>query len=208
MVASAGADGTKVEDAMKLGGGGCTISITPGDHQFCVGSTDSVTAVLNCGPGFVAVRPPEWFLDGSPIGSGTGIRYAAGEGVHTLSVSCGSCTDDIAITVLPTASCAFIPNLSVAFADSTTEGSVGVFQQANIAAITPGNFGELKYNMRPVTLSGAPASDAGGYILRQTGTNLQVFRTNGTQVTLRTRCPRVSCRSRSSLMRRRWARRP
>jgi hypothetical protein len=53
--------------------------------------------------------------------------------------------------------------------------------------VTPGNFNEVKYLMRPVTLSSAPAMDevlAGGYILKQTGMNLQVFRTDGTQISL------------------------
>lgn len=186
---SAGAQ-TEIRESIKVGAGGCTITIVGGPQTVCAGTTGSVSATLDCGAGFAALREPEWSLDGAPFATGFTVAIPPqSEGSYLLTASCGSCSDNDTLTVLPISSCAYEAQLSVLYSSDATENTTGVFIAPNVAAVLPGNFNQLKFNMRPVTVDatiprlGGAAAGAGGVILSSTGGNLQLFRTDGTAVT-------------------------
>ncbi|MFN0057940.1 MAG: hypothetical protein ACKVX7_05720 [Planctomycetota bacterium] len=73
------------------------------------------------------------------------------------------------------------PDMQVAFAVDALEFNPGIRMHPNQAAITGLNFQELKFLMRPVTLQvGAVAGTV--TVTQTTGTNLQLFQTNGTAI--------------------------
>jgi len=74
-------------------------------------------------------------------------------------------------------------DLTAAFSDDATEDTTGVFQAPNVSPVTPAGFPQLRFLMRPVTLS-APGVQM-SLVLSATGDPiLQVFTTSGTPVSL------------------------
>jgi dienelactone hydrolase len=162
----------------------CTITISGGDILTCAGQEVTASAVLTCGEGYEPVNDPQWFLGNLPIGTGTEVTFTPGEGVYPLIVRCGSCEDQVVLTVLSAAACTLTPGLDAAFSIDSTEATTGVFLQVNPEPVNGGNFGELKFLMRPVTLSADDSLSTGQFSLSATGDSIEVFQTDGTPVPL------------------------
>ena len=77
-------------------------------------------------------------------------------------------------------------DLDAAFASEASEADPGIFMQPNIAPLTLGNFAELRYLMRPITLR-APSSGSPEVTLDVVATGdagLEVFDTGGGRIAL------------------------
>ena len=190
LAASTAAAETEIYESVKVDGGGCSITIVEGDFTTCEGFPTSASADLSCDPGFAQAVEPEWFVDDVSIGTGNEITIPGtfAPGTYTLSASCASCADSVTVTVLAASECAYQPDITALYSNDATENTTGVYVPMNVAAITPSNFNQLKFNMRPVTLDATlpPSPTAGGptVTLSGVGSSVQVFQTDGTAVTL------------------------
>jgi hypothetical protein len=90
----------------------------------------------------------------------------------------------VTVTVLEAADCTLTPDLDALFSDDSTEATTGVFLQVNSEPVNAGNFGELKFLMRPFTLSAHDSLTSGQFVLSATGDSVEVFETDGTPVVL------------------------
>lgn len=82
------------------------------------------------------------------------------------------------------------PNLLVAFANDATEDSLGVRMHPNAEAITAGNFDELVFAMRPMTIQVGSAS--GSVEVTASGSNLELYALDGTPISLPASFPAAS----------------
>ena len=75
-------------------------------------------------------------------------------------------------------------DIAVSYSDDATEATVGVFQQPNVAPVTPAGFAQLRFLMRPIVLSAA--GESGAVTLSQTAGDsiLDCFLPSGLRVTL------------------------
>jgi hypothetical protein len=179
-------DATEIFDTVTFGEPICTIDIVGGDVTVCSGGLRVYEASLECADGYErSDDDPQWFLDGSPVGTGDELSLSiASPGIYTLSVECGACSDQIMVEAID---CVNQPLLDAVFSDNDTEGTVGIFMQPNISAVSQLNFPSLKYYMRPFTLSADPDLADGGFEVSVSGDAvLQAWTPAGTQVSLPT----------------------
>lgn len=170
---------TDIYETVPLGRDACTITITGGDLEMCAPQTVTLAAHLECGPEYVRVRDPEWYLDSEFAGSGDTVTVAPPPGVHVLTVTCAACEDQITVTVRDEGSCPWMPRLNALFADDETEASAGVFLPVYEGPITPETFVYARYAMRPFVLSADESLASGQFLLDVTGGNLQVYHADG-----------------------------
>lgn len=173
---------TVIYETMVLGDGPCTIEILRDPiSSACSGDLIRIEAVLECTAGKVPVNPPQWFLDGEPVGAGSEIEIAFEIGVHLLHVTCGSCEDDVTIEGIACSR----PRLDALHADEESEGTSGIYLQRNPDPVTPESFGRMRYLMRPFTLSMPDSSGSGQVVLETVGDDiLQLFTINGASISL------------------------
>ncbi len=177
---------TEIHDSILLDDTVCTISIVGGNQDVCQG-TVVLSASLTCGPFYQRVRDPQWFLDGAPVGQGDQITLSPSVGSHVVLVSCGSCEDSITLSVL---SCANEPMLNAAFSCDSTEDTAGIFMQPNIAQVTPLDFQQIKFLMRPFTLAADSSVHTGAYDLTETGDPIvDLYQPTGQRLTLPAHIP-------------------
>lgn len=182
--ADAETPGAHIYDIVPLTREACTITIPSGDILACAGQEITATAELVCGEGYDRVNDPHWYLGNLPIGTGDQVTFSPTVGVHNLRVRCGSCEDQVVLTVLAAADCILTPGLDAAFSDDSTEATTGVFLQVNLVSVNPGSFGELKYLMRPFTVSAHESLSTGQITLSAIGDSLEVYEMDGTSVSL------------------------
>jgi hypothetical protein len=173
------ARGTTIRGTILIGEGNCTITIVGGDVTSCEG-LELVVA---------AVRDPEWTLDEEPVGSGLTLTLPPlPAGTYTLAASCGSCRDEVGLTVFPAASCDFVPDITALYSDDATENTVGIFQGIHPTPVLSSSFEERKLLMRPVTLdveiSGLARRATGDLILTLEGPSLDLYSADGAAIAL------------------------
>lgn len=177
-------DATEIIDTVTFGEPICTIAIVGGDVTVCSGGLRIYEASLECSDGYQrSDADPQWFLDGNPVGTGEELSLSIdSEGMYTLSVECGACSDQIMVEAID---CVNQPLLDAVFSDDDTEGTTGIFMQPNLSAVTPLTFPQLKYLMRPFTLQADPDLATGGFTVSVSGDAVvEFFTPTGTAVSL------------------------
>ena len=171
---------TLIYDAIVVGDDACMLEIQREPiSSVCAGQPIRVEAVLECGQGKQPVHPPQWFLDGKPAGEGAEIEISVEPGVHLLQVTCGSCQDEITIEGIE---CAL--RLDALYADDESEATGGLYLQRNPGPVTPQNFAQMRYTMRPFMLS-VEDSSAAEVLLESIGEDiLDLFALDGSPIEL------------------------
>lgn len=73
-------------------------------------------------------------------------------------------------------------DVTAAFSDDATEAATGVFITPPVAPVTPANFANLRISMRPITVDSPSAANP--VVLDSSGGPIELWRPNGTRVTL------------------------